>query len=172
MRYTGRCQNDLDVQGQRPWPGRGRPSRASPRRRPAPTRRRGRRRRAGRGRPPPGRGKYLIIQPLIQPSIQPTNIIRGDKIIRQSLGDTGHLSQGVQAGRKALRIRHIDSIEVRKKRPGGFKKRPHLETLSHLDAVPAVPGGARQHVVKIPAGDEWAQPRLEGCEFSLERERS
>ena len=41
------------------------------------------------------KGKYLIIQPLIQPSIQPSNIIRGDKIIRQSLGETGPLSQGV-----------------------------------------------------------------------------
>ena len=37
------------------------------------------------------------------------------------LGETGPLSQGVQAGRKALRIRHIDCMEVRKKRPRGFK---------------------------------------------------
>jgi hypothetical protein len=41
-----------------------------------------------------------------------------------SLGETGPLSQGVQAGRKALRIRHINGMEVRKKRPRGFKKRP------------------------------------------------
>ena len=40
------------------------------------------------------------------------------------LGETGPLSQGVQAGRKALRIRHINGMEVRKKRPRGFKKRP------------------------------------------------
>ena len=40
------------------------------------------------------------------------------------LGETGPLSQGVQARRKALRIRHINGMEVRKKRPGGFKKRP------------------------------------------------
>jgi hypothetical protein len=40
------------------------------------------------------------------------------------LGETGPLSQGVQAGRKALRKRHINGIEVRKKRPRGFKKRP------------------------------------------------
>jgi hypothetical protein len=40
------------------------------------------------------------------------------------LGETGPLSQGVQAGRKALRMRYIDGVEVRKKRPGGFKKRP------------------------------------------------
>jgi hypothetical protein len=37
------------------------------------------------------------------------------------LGKTGPLSQGVQAGRKALRIRHIHGMEVRKKRPGEFK---------------------------------------------------
>ena len=40
------------------------------------------------------------------------------------LGETGPLSQGVQARRKALRIRYINSMEVRKKRPRGFKKRP------------------------------------------------
>ena len=39
------------------------------------------------------------------------------------LGETGPLSQGVQAGRKALRTRHINGMEVRKKRPTGFKKR-------------------------------------------------
>jgi hypothetical protein len=41
-----------------------------------------------------------------------------------SLGETGPLSQGVQVGRNALRIRHINGMEVRKKRPRGFKKRP------------------------------------------------
>ena len=40
------------------------------------------------------------------------------------LGETGPLSQGGQARRKALRIRHINGMEVRKKRPRGFKKRP------------------------------------------------
>jgi hypothetical protein len=40
------------------------------------------------------------------------------------LGETGPLSHGVQAHRKALRIRHINGMEVRKKRPRGFKKRP------------------------------------------------
>jgi hypothetical protein len=40
------------------------------------------------------------------------------------LGETGPLSQGVQAGRKALRIRYINGMEVRKKRHRGFKKRP------------------------------------------------
>jgi hypothetical protein len=40
------------------------------------------------------------------------------------LGETGPLSQGVQARRKALRIRHINGMEVRKKRPRGVEKRP------------------------------------------------
>jgi hypothetical protein len=31
------------------------------------------------------------------------------------------LSQGVREGKEALRIRHINGIEVRKKRPRGFK---------------------------------------------------
>ena len=38
--------------------------------------------------------------------------------------ETGPLSQGVQAGKKPLKIRHNNSMEVRKKRPRGFKKRP------------------------------------------------
>ena len=40
------------------------------------------------------------------------------------LGGKGPLSQGVQARRKALRIRFMDGMKVRKKRPRGFKKRP------------------------------------------------
>ena len=40
------------------------------------------------------------------------------------LGETGPLSQGIQARRTAIRIRHINGMEVRKKRPRGFKKRP------------------------------------------------
>jgi hypothetical protein len=40
------------------------------------------------------------------------------------LGETGPLSQGVQAGGKAPRIRHINGVEVRKKRPRGSQKRP------------------------------------------------
>jgi hypothetical protein len=40
------------------------------------------------------------------------------------LGETGPLSQRVQVGRKVLGIRHINGMEVRKKRPRGFKKRP------------------------------------------------
>ena len=41
------------------------------------------------------------------------------------LAETRPLSQGVQAGRKALRIRHINGMEVRKKGPRGFKKEAH-----------------------------------------------
>jgi hypothetical protein len=40
------------------------------------------------------------------------------------LGETCPLSQGVQEGKKALRIRYINGMEVRKQRPRGFKKRP------------------------------------------------
>jgi hypothetical protein len=41
------------------------------------------------------------------------------------LGETtSPLSHGVLAGRKELRIRHINGMEVRKKRPRGFKKMP------------------------------------------------
>ena len=40
------------------------------------------------------------------------------------LGETGPLSQGVQARKKALIIRYINGMDVRKKRPRGFKKRP------------------------------------------------
>jgi hypothetical protein len=43
---------------------------------------------------------------------------------RYLVTETGPLSQGVQAGRKALRIRHMNGMEVRKKRPKGVKKRP------------------------------------------------
>ena len=38
------------------------------------------------------------------------------------LGETGPFSQGVQAGRKALRIHHTNGMEVCKKRSRGFKK--------------------------------------------------
>jgi hypothetical protein len=41
-----------------------------------------------------------------------------------NLGETGPLSQGVQARRKALRIYHINGMEVREKMPRGVKKRP------------------------------------------------
>jgi hypothetical protein len=40
---------------------------------------------------------------------------------RLHLGETGPLSQGVQARRNALRTRHINGMEVHRKRPRGFK---------------------------------------------------
>ena len=43
-------------------------------------------------------------------------------VMRVNLGETGPLSWGVQARRQALRIRHINGMEVRKKRPKGFKE--------------------------------------------------
>jgi hypothetical protein len=50
------------------------------------------------------------------------HIIREDKILRQSLGETSPLSQDVQVGWEALRTRHTHGTEVRKKRPRGLKK--------------------------------------------------
>jgi hypothetical protein len=41
-----------------------------------------------------------------------------------NLGEVGPLSQGIQARRKALRIRYINGMEVGKKRPRGFKNMP------------------------------------------------
>ena len=49
---------------------------------------------------------------------------RAPSTVYWHLRETGPLSQGVQARRKALRIRHVNGMEVRKKRPRGFKKRP------------------------------------------------
>ena len=42
------------------------------------------------------------------------------------LGETGPLSQGVQAGGKARRKCHINGMAVRKKRPRGFKPEPPI----------------------------------------------
>jgi hypothetical protein len=51
------------------------------------------------------------------------------------LGETGPLSQGVQAGRKVLRIRYINNMEVRKKRPRGFKKEAQGAQVSPLNPL-------------------------------------
>jgi hypothetical protein len=45
-------------------------------------------------------------------------------IVWYLMEETGPLSHGVQARRKALRIIYINGMEVRKKRPRGFKKMP------------------------------------------------
>ena len=56
-----------------------------------------------------------------------------------NLGETGPLSQGVQARRKALRIRHINGTEVRKKRPTGFKKEARGVQVSPLNPLSVAP---------------------------------
>ena len=56
-----------------------------------------------------------------------------------SLGETGPLSQGVQARRKALRIPHIHGMEVRKKRPRGFKKEAQGVQVSPLNPLSVSP---------------------------------
>jgi hypothetical protein len=48
-----------------------------------------------------------------QTARRPCQSVGREKCFRY-LGETGPLSQGVQARRKALRIRHINSMEVRK----------------------------------------------------------
>jgi hypothetical protein len=55
------------------------------------------------------------------------------------LGETGPLSQGVQAGRKALRIHHINGMEVCKKGPRGFKKKAEGVQVSPLSPLSAAP---------------------------------
>jgi hypothetical protein len=62
--------------------------------------------------------------PVVPRTDQPAPSLKtapGLRTLHSYLGKTGPLSQGVQAGRKALRIRHINGMEVRKKRPGEFK---------------------------------------------------
>ena len=58
---------------------------------------------------------------------------------RPDLGETGPLSRGVQAGRKALRIRYINGMEVRKKRPRGFKKEAQGVQVSPLNPLSVAP---------------------------------
>jgi hypothetical protein len=56
---------------------------------------------------------------MVEPML--VQIMRKPKADGPNLGETGPLSQGVQTRRKALRIRYINGMEVRKKRPRGFK---------------------------------------------------
>ena len=58
------------------------------------------------------------------------------------LGETGPLSQGVQARRKALRIHHENGMEVRKKRPRGFKKEAQGVQVSPLNPLSVAPCSA------------------------------
>jgi hypothetical protein len=61
--------------------------------------------------------------PGIAPALRLVSVGVADVFGGARLGETGPLSQGVQACRKALRICYINSMEVRKKMPRGFKKR-------------------------------------------------
>jgi hypothetical protein len=56
-----------------------------------------------------------------------------------NLGETGPLSQRVQARRKALRIRHTNGMEVREKRSRGFKKQAQGVQVSPLNPLSAAP---------------------------------
>jgi hypothetical protein len=80
--------------------------------------------------------------------------------------NTGPLSQGVQAGRKALRICHIRGVEVRKKRPEGSSEPPEppicCSPMVHRPG--ARPGAARctriahRAVVVVVAVGAWVHP--------------
>ena len=54
----------------------------------------------------------------------PAQLVRARHLARARLGETRSLSQAVQARRKTLIIRHMNGMEMRRKRPRGFKKRP------------------------------------------------
>ena len=60
-------------------------------------------------------------------------------IIHVNLGETGPLSQGAQARRKALRTPHMNGIEARKKRPRGFKKDAQGVQVSPLNPLSVSP---------------------------------
>jgi hypothetical protein len=62
--------------------------------------------------------KMMITCPVI--SASPAIVLHIESV-GQHLGERGPLSQGVHAGRKVLRIRRINGMDVRKKRPRGFK---------------------------------------------------
>jgi hypothetical protein len=77
---------------------------------------------------PWGQRRPRLAAPSLYASAQSKNVIPSSRHACTSavacstdLGETGPLSQGVQAGRKALIIYHINGMEVRKKRPRGFK---------------------------------------------------
>jgi hypothetical protein len=62
---------------------------------------------------------------LFSPSLASADVVAGPaEPDRLDLREAGPLSQRVQAGGKALGICYIHGMEVRKKRPRGFKKRP------------------------------------------------
>ena len=61
-----------------------------------------------------------LVPPTARRALRPVEA--ADRPEEAHLGETGPLSQhGVQAGGKALRIRHTNGVEVREKMPRGFK---------------------------------------------------
>ena len=71
---------------------------------------------------------------------------------REHLGETGPLSQGVQAGTKALRTRHINGMEVRKKRSRGFKREAQGVQVSPLNPLCVSPWLSQLVELLEPAG--------------------
>jgi hypothetical protein len=76
---------------------------------------------------------------------------RGKRVHAAGLGETGPLSQGVQAGRNALRIRYINGMEVHKKRPRGFKKEAQGVQVSPLNPLSIYPCRQPSSVLADPA---------------------
>jgi hypothetical protein len=72
------------------------------------------------------------------------------------LGETGPLSQGVQARRKALRIRHIIGMEVRKKRPTGFKKEAQGVQVNPLNPLYVAPWNAPSKASSMKRSEDGA----------------
>jgi hypothetical protein len=68
------------------------------------------------------------------------------------LGETGPLSRGVQARRKTLRIRHTNGMEVRKKRPRGFKKEAQGVQASPLNPLSVAPCALHGPAVHLEHG--------------------
>ena len=59
--------------------------------------------------------------------------------MKKRKGETGPLSQGVQVGGKALRIRLVNGMDVRKKRPRRFKKEAQRVQVSPLNSLSVSP---------------------------------
>ena len=78
---------------------------------------------------------------------------RGQRVHQPGRNRSAHaLSQGVQARRKALRIRHIDGMEVRKKRPRGFKKEAQGVQVSPLNPLSVAPSPRAERKIACTFG--------------------
>jgi hypothetical protein len=71
----------------------------------------------------------------VEGDVVPAEVVRDD----QHLEEAGPLSQGAQARREALRIRHINGTKVRKKNPKGFKKEAQGGEVSPLNPLSVSP---------------------------------